>query len=146
MHEFVEFIPDRLEQGKLYISIQYTTASHLCCCGCGAEVVTPFAPTDWTLSFDGETVSLAPSIGNWSFPCRSHYWIQQNAVRWAGRWSEEQIRAGRARDAQRKSRRFKSTESEADSEPSVAPVPINQRYKKLTLLQRIKNWLGLSSD
>jgi len=28
-------------------------------------------------------VSLAPSIGNWSFPCNSHYWITGNEVRWA---------------------------------------------------------------
>ena len=31
-----------------------------------------------------DTVSLHPSIGNWSFPCRSHYWIRGNRVVWAG--------------------------------------------------------------
>ena len=40
-HEFVEFIPDELEQGTIYISIRFATASHLCCCGCGNKVVTP---------------------------------------------------------------------------------------------------------
>jgi len=34
-------------------------------------VVTPLSPTGWSLIFDGETVSLYPSIGNWNFPCRS---------------------------------------------------------------------------
>ncbi len=24
--------------------------------------------------FDGETVSLAPSVGNWSYPCRSRHY------------------------------------------------------------------------
>jgi len=33
--EFVEYIPNMLEIGVLYISIPYQTASHLCACGCG---------------------------------------------------------------------------------------------------------------
>lgn len=66
-HEFVEFIPDDLEEGVIYISIQYATATHLCACGCGAEVITPISPTDWELTFNGSSVSLSPSIGNWSF-------------------------------------------------------------------------------
>ena len=37
-----------------------------CCCGCGEEVVTPFSPAQWQMSFDGEAVSLHPSIGNWN--------------------------------------------------------------------------------
>ena len=45
-HEFVEGIPERLEEGVLYVSILYATAMHLCACGCGREVVTPLTPTD----------------------------------------------------------------------------------------------------
>lgn len=97
-HEFVEFIPDELKQCTVYISIRFATVSHLCCCGCGNKVVTPLRPTDWRLIFDGKTVSLDPSIGNWSFPCRSHYWITHNRVRWAPQWSQERIEAGRAHD------------------------------------------------
>jgi hypothetical protein len=63
-HEFVEFIPDAIEEGKIYVSIGYATAIHKCACGCGREVVTPLSPTDWKLIFDGKTVSLDPSIGN----------------------------------------------------------------------------------
>ena len=59
--------PDELEQGTIYVSIRFATASHLCCCGCGNKVVTPIRPTDWKLIFDGKTISLDPSIGNWSF-------------------------------------------------------------------------------
>ena len=40
-HEFVEFIPEQLEQGVIYVSRRYSTASHLCCCGCGLKAVTP---------------------------------------------------------------------------------------------------------
>lgn len=78
--KFLDVIPDYLEDDVLYISIQYKTAVHKCACGCGNEVVTPLTPNDWRLIFDGRTVTLRPSIGNWSFECRSHYWITNNVV------------------------------------------------------------------
>ena len=81
-YEFVTHIPDTLVEGVVYVSIPYTTVLHLCCCGCGEEVVTPLRPTDWNLTFDGETISLCPSVGNWRFACRSHYWIRRNEVIW----------------------------------------------------------------
>ena len=97
-HEFVEYIPSELADGVLYISIAYRTAVHRCACGCGNKVVTPITPADWQLFFDGDTVSLTPSIGNWGFPCRSHYWIDAGRIRWARQWTSEQIAVGRARD------------------------------------------------
>ncbi len=97
-HKFVEFIPSDLAENTLYISIKYATATHKCCCGCGLEVVTPFSPTDWKLIFDGETVSLNPSIGNWSFPCKSHYWIKRNYIVWAETWGNERIQNNRVSD------------------------------------------------
>ena len=101
-HEFVQRVPERLEQVVLYISIPYATAVHLCACGYRREVVTPLAPTDWEMTFDGETVSLSPSIGNWSFECQSHYWIRRGRVRWARWMSREEIERARARDRRRK--------------------------------------------
>jgi hypothetical protein len=71
-----------LDQGVVYISIQHAIAVHACACGCGTEVPTPFSPSDWKLTFDGDSVTLAPSIGNWELPCQSHYWIRRNQVRW----------------------------------------------------------------
>lgn len=47
------------------------------------------------MTFDGETITLYPSIGNWSFPCQSHYWITNNKVRWAPKWTKEEIEEGR---------------------------------------------------
>ncbi len=108
-HAFVEFIPDTLAEGVLYVSIPYATATHKCCCGCGTEVVTPLSPTDWEVSFDGKSVSLYPSIGNWNFPCRSHYWIKKGRVRWAESWSKKQIKAGREWDAARKAEYFEGS-------------------------------------
>jgi hypothetical protein len=93
--QFVKTLPDVLEEGILYISMEYATAAHKCVCGCGLEVVTPFSPVQWELTFNGVSVSLDPSIGNWSFPCESHYWIIRNKIRWAPKWSKERIKAGR---------------------------------------------------
>lgn len=78
----IESAPPRLEPGALYISIKYHTALHLCACGCGEEVVTPIAPDQWQLIWDGKTVSLSPSIGNYRLPCHSHYYIRKNMVSW----------------------------------------------------------------
>lgn len=98
-HEFVEFVPSQLEEGKLYVSVEYATAVHLCACGCGNKVVTPLSPAEWQLIYDGESISLHPSVGNWQFPCQSHYWVHRSQVRWAAQWSPRKIEAGRERDA-----------------------------------------------
>lgn len=97
-HSYVEYIPEKLEPGLLYISRKYRTASHLCCCGCGLKVVTPLNPAKWQLTDHGQTVSLYPSIGNWSFPCRSHYWIGHGRIKWAGAMTAQQISNVQKRD------------------------------------------------
>ena len=123
---FVKFIPESLEDGIIYISIDYCTAIHNCVCGCGNKVVTPFTPTDWELSFNGETVSLSPSIGNWSFDCRSHYWIKRGKIQWAGQWSQEEIEEGRRKDQIIKQLHF--SDAVASSEVSVKSefTPVEQ--------------------
>ena len=114
-HEFVEFIPDAIDEGKIYVSIAYATAVHKCACGCGKEVVTPLSPTDWKLIFDGRTVSLDPSIGNWSFPCRSHYWVRNNRTVWAKDWSQERVNANRALDLLSKHKYHSTSDGEAET-------------------------------
>ena len=101
-HNFVKFIPERLDEGVLYVSIDYCTAAHNCACGCGNKVITPITPTDWELAFNGETISLSPSIGNWSFDCQSHYWVKRSEIQWAGRWSQDEIEEGRRKDQLKK--------------------------------------------
>lgn len=90
-HKFVQLIPDVLENKTLYISIEFGTAVHKCMCGCGNEVVTPLSPIDWELIYNGETVSLYPSIGNWGFECESHYWIRRSKVKFIEKWSLSRI-------------------------------------------------------
>lgn len=127
-HEFVDFIPKSMEVDTLYVSMEFATASHLCFCGCGAEVVTPFSPVQWQLSFDGEAVSLSPSIGSWALPCESHYWIKRDKVVWSGAMSKEKIAAVRRRDIMDAQRHYDKVVVETPPEPvhlepiSVAPV------------------------
>jgi len=101
-YKFVDIIPDKIDPGILYISTEYKTAMHMCPCGCGNEVVTPLSPHDWRLTFDGDSVSLYPSIGSWGLPCQSHYWITNNEVEWASKWSRNQIESGRKQDKRNK--------------------------------------------
>ena len=117
-HEFVEFIPSSVEDGILYVSIPYATAVHRCCCGCRAEIVTPLTPTDWTLLYDGETVSLDRSVGSWNLPCKSHYWIRRNEVRWSVAWSKKDIAAGKERDQRAKQAYYGAAVHERGKSPS----------------------------
>ncbi len=115
-HTFVEYIPDQVEEHTLYISIKFGTAVHKCMCGCGNEVVTPLSPTDWELIYNGETVSLYPSIGNWGFTCESHYWITRSRVIFAERWSSKKVMAIRLRDKNIKSKYFKNSSGNNSSD------------------------------
>lgn len=96
-HRFMKSIPDELEPGMLYVSIAYDSTIHLCACGCGNQVVLPLHPTAWRLTYDGEAVTMTPSIGNWGFPCRSHYIIERGRIRWASERTDAQIADGRQR-------------------------------------------------
>lgn len=129
--QFQEVIPEHLVDGELYVSMEHATVVHRCCCGCGSEVVTPLTPDDWQLTFDGESVTLYPSIGNWSFKCRSHYWIRQGRVVWARKWSDAEV--AKARMA-----RTMAPVTPAPGEPASEAVPTTSRRG---LSERILGWL-----
>ncbi|MEI6265825.1 MAG: DUF6527 family protein [Sphingobacteriia bacterium] len=101
-YKFVEYIPDSIDVNTMYISMTFSTAIHLCACGCGKEVVTPFSPTDWEIRFNGKNISFYPSIGNWNFECKSHYWIRKNEIIFAPKWSEKEIKENRKKDEKKK--------------------------------------------
>src|SRR5690348_13545906 len=107
--EFVECIPDQLEEGVIYISERFRVCSHKCCCGCGEEVVTPLSPAEWELTQDGGLVSLWPSVGNWDYTCRSHYVIRHNRVIKALPMTRRQIARVHERDAADLSRMIAAT-------------------------------------
>ena len=81
-HKFVDIIPEDIEENVLYISLKYNVTKHLCPCGCGSEIVASLGPDRWKLSYDGKTVSLNPSIGNFYHKCKSHYYIKNDAIIW----------------------------------------------------------------
>ncbi len=99
---FVEFVPETLDEGVLYVSLVYRTVVHLCACGCGTQAVTPLGPDEYRIIYDGETVTLRPSVGNWGFECRSHYTVDNGRVTWAGDWTADEVSRNRARDRQAK--------------------------------------------
>lgn len=110
-YKFVDTVPDDLEEGVLYISMEYGTVLHKCCCGCGSEVNTPLSPASWSLKYDGEHISLNPSIGNWSFPCQSHYWIKKNVVVWDRKFSNKEVELNRIEDEMQQKSVYISSET-----------------------------------
>ncbi len=81
--EFVDTIPKNLKEGTLYICINCNVIVHKCACGCGEKTVTPLDKNNgWIMKYDGQSITLRPSIGNFCFNCRSHYYITENSVEW----------------------------------------------------------------
>ncbi|WP_185934908.1 DUF6527 family protein [Mycolicibacterium hodleri] len=105
-HRFVTEVPPyrHLDEATLYICLEYATTVHLCACGCGLEVVNALSPTDWRLTFDGETVSLSPSINNSGLACASHYWIDHGQIFWCEVVPTARVEALRAADKRAKQR------------------------------------------
>lgn len=104
----VKYMPSELSNGILYVSSEYAVAGHLCVCGCGAKVITPLGPAEWTFSERNRCPTLYPSIGNWQLPCRSHYFITEGRIKWAGEWSDTQVAAGRRAEERRRQAYYRS--------------------------------------
>ena len=140
-HKFVKSVPRSLESGILYISLDYATVVHSCCCGWGEEVVTPLSPTDWNMTFDGVSVSLSPSVGSWNLKCRSHYFIRYGKVIVAGSWSKEQIEFEHKRDKHAKARFYNTAQTESSTVASSLPLshPILQQE---TWRKKLARWLS----
>jgi len=143
--ESVEFIPERLEEGVLYISERYHTAVHKCCCGCGQEVVTPLSSAEWSVKRNGSRVSLWPSIGNWSYPCRSHYVIQDNRVLEANAMTERQIQRVKANDRADKTAQIRCTNHTKEvvvlaQKPNVQISATREWRPSMNWLQHLIRW------
>lgn len=113
--EFVDLLPKELIDGVVYVSIEHRTVVHKCCCGCGEPVVVGLSPAQWKMIFDGETISLSPSIGNGTLPCNSHYWIRENKVLWAKQLTRAQTQRTQRAD------RAATTAHYAQQEPNWPP-------------------------
>lgn len=100
--QHVHYIPGELKPGVLYVSEEFSTAAHLCACGCGSKIRTPLGPTEWFLEMSSRGPTLRPSVGNWQLPCQAHYWIYQGKIKWSARWTPKQIAAGRREEERRR--------------------------------------------
>jgi Family of unknown function (DUF6527) len=98
----VHFMPKELKPGVLYVSEEFGAAAHLCACGCGSKIRTPLGPTEWALEETGRGPTLRPSVGNWQQACQSHYWIYRGEIRWADKWTPEDIAVARRSEEQRR--------------------------------------------
>jgi hypothetical protein len=142
-HEFVTSFPEPMLPGVLYVSISFATVGHLCCCGCHQEVITPLSPTDWKLIFDGQTVSLHLSIGNWLLPCRSHYVISRGAVEWAGTWSTGQVELARRQDESVKRAYYAKRDAAPPEPPEVQTNNISADPTPVDLGMSTSLWLRM---
>ena len=83
---FLETLPEKLEEGKLYISETFGVSKHLCPCGCKSLVVLPFNTFPdqklhgWLMLRTQDKVTFRPSVGNYQLPCKSHYYITFNKI------------------------------------------------------------------
>jgi hypothetical protein len=98
----VQYMPKELKPGVLYVAEEFGAVAHLCACGCGSKVRTPLGLTEWKLEETEAGPTLYPSIGNWQQTCQSHYWIYRGEIRWAEKWTPEQIAAGRRAEEERR--------------------------------------------
>jgi hypothetical protein len=76
-----------------------------------------------------------PSIGDWSFPCQSHYFITNDRIQWVRRWSSQEFAAGRASDRRAKQRIYDATRAATTGRNSGAEraKPPKRWWRKLTM-------------
>lgn len=120
----VHYMPPQLEPGVLYVSEEFGTAAHLCACGCGAKIRTPLSPTEWSFKETKSGPTLRPSIGNWQRSCQSHYWIKSGEIIWSGKWTLEEIAAGKHAEEERRLAYYEDLQT-----------------KRLSFPQKSWNWL-----
>lgn len=94
---------------------------------------------------NGGRVSLWPSIGNWSYPCRSHYVIRDNCVLEAKPMTERQIQRVKANDRADKTAQIDATnyakEAAMLAHASNANVlPTHGGQPNINLLQKLILW------
>lgn len=136
---YQEEFPRVLEEGILYISEECELAAHKCCCGCGEDVITPLNQARWRLDHHDGRVSLYPSIGNWKFACRSHYWIRNNRVIPSFGMDNEEIAEIIELDQADREEYFAQLQDAPPPSHSQAVPPKSQPWIA-RLFKRLRNW------
>lgn len=93
-HIIVEEMPsyEDMLQDVIYVyyyDIDHGVSIHKCMCGCGEQTVMPFIKKGlninsnkvWVLNFINDKIDFEGSVGNYSYPCKSHYMIQKGQVK-----------------------------------------------------------------
>jgi len=93
-YSFVRTTPCRTGHPQLFVAARAGPAASW---GSPA-LVNPLRPNRWALTYDGSTVSLAPSVGNSGIACRSHYWITRSQVNWFPSMTSKQTSLAMQRD------------------------------------------------
>lgn len=132
--EFVENVPDELEEGIVYISLPFRLAMHKCCCGCGQEVTTRISPTGWEFTYDGENVSFRPSIGPTTLACKSHYVVSRGKLKWYPPMTDYEIQRVQNRDARLRA-------GLPDVEPDHADTEYHAAADREGWFRRFTRWL-----
>lgn len=117
--DYVPLLPEMFEEGVLYICEEFGLTAHKCCCGCGEDVYLKLGPAKWELTKESNgNVSLDPSVGNWKYACKSHYWIMNNRVIEAGRMSARAIEGVQKQDRRDRDRHIAQLNARPGSESS----------------------------
>lgn len=124
-----EYIPEVIKDGVLYYAPSFNVAIHNCCCGCKSEVVTTISPAEWSIDIINGKPTLYPSIGNWSYRCKSHYWIRDGKIVWSGNMSESEI--ARSRNFRKLAQERMSSERNVNSRVETRP----------RMYQKFVNWI-----
>lgn len=97
------------------------------------------------MAYNGETVSLHPSIGNWQLKCRSHYVIDRGRVIEAEPWTRSQVSAQQARDKRAKAAYFAAPVDQAEADAPVS-LPANEARGVWVWLKRVLKKVRQSSS
>ncbi len=87
-------------------------------------------------------MTLHPSIGNWGFPCRSHYLIRRNQVVWVRGMSDREISLVRERDRRDKETYIASLnrQKQAQAAPYASRTKSREESIFRLLLRAIAGW------
>ena len=80
---YVDHLPLKrdMEEEKVYITNNRTQATHLCPCGCGTEILTPFGRGGYRLLENKDnSLTLSPQIEH--SPCSNSYKVYKNYIVW----------------------------------------------------------------
>jgi hypothetical protein len=105
-------------------------SAHRCACGCGDVIYLPIGPADYSLVVGSSGPTLRPSVGNWNI-CDAHYFITNGEVKWAPKWTQAQIAAGRRAEDERRAAYY-----DAHSSPAFVRWLLGLGRKLLKVVRR----------